>query len=433
MAVSVVSSLKAYSFWDSKYDESDSSGKNILDAGARKWFSKGFKELDEEDQQTVVNNEGYRHGDHVNTKSRRWYKGKLVRVINTSNGFEVWVGTESVGVALSEEEGFFRAEEYIDMRGAKSFEQKAIGSPFKIELKDGMVVSTTGVMIDNLPDLYRDVCTKECLKDMVAQLNERVFTMDIEHNSFRGDPSTKALNVARIPISKITEAMYREADGVAQVVIKDSLNASHSRFNEVSGSIANGYLHSYSIAFVPEKVAMKTIDNTVYRFLGKVNLLNVTYTGVPVNPRAVMEDVVMKSKDEISRFTDNTSDLDFKDFSSSRIEAKSISSKEESLMADDVSLKDLSARIAVLEKENASLKAQLESKAEEEKEDEEEKKKVEAEEKSLVLTIADLKAKIAEHEKILNTPYVKGARSQMEADLKAQVDSVKLPSLLRTM
>lgn len=417
---------KAYSFWDTKHDEADKEGKQILENGARKWFNKGFKELDEEDQQRVVTNEGYKHGEHVH------YKSLVVRP----------------------------------------------SLKFEAEMKDGMVLGTSGVMIDTRPDLYNDICTKNCLKDMVNQMHERKMTMDLEHETFRGDTNA-SLNKATIPISKITESAYQDTgDGHGIVQIKDQLNRHNYRYNEVAGSIKDGYLTAYSIAYRPEKVSFKSVGGKQYRILDKVSLLNVTYTGVPVNPRAEIGGVQMKSNNSDNEFflkMANGEEVDAKSVADSTgaIEAKSkdgVKMDKVEKKADEAPpkadappventapapandslenvLKEILARLAAVEakvSENDTKPAPEQTKADaeapaeekkespiEEKKEDEEPKKEDAEQKALKSDIASLKAKLAEHEKILSTPFVKGARSQMDAELKAQVSAtVKKPSVL---
>lgn len=431
---------KAYSFWDTKHDEADKEGKQILENGARKWFKKGFKELDEEDQQRVVTNEGYKHGEHVH------YKSLVVRP----------------------------------------------SLKFEAEMKDGMVLGTSGVMIDTRPDLYNDICTKACLKDMVSQMHERKMTMDLEHETFRGDTNA-SLNKATIPISKITESAYQDTgDGHGIVQIKDQLNRHNYRYNEVAGSIKDGYLTAYSIAYRPEKVSFKSVGGKQYRILDKVSLLNVTYTGVPVNPRAEIGGVQMKSNHSDNEFflkMANGEEVDSKSVeSSSAIEAKSkdgVSMKTKKVVevkaeesekqvpqapaapsAENAApapandslenvLKEILARLAAVETKVSEFDTKPapveEAKAEEEnkeppaetnkesppseKKEEEEPKEKDAEQKAFKIEFASLKAKLAEHEKILSTPFVKGARSQMDAELKSQVEAVSKkskPSVLET-
>lgn len=173
-------------------------------------------------------------------------------------------------------------------------------APFKPELKAGRVVSTSGVLLDNEEDFYGDICTKRCLKDMVEQIKERNITMDVEHETLRDLKSVDgSLNKDVIPISRITESSYRENGNYARIEIKDRLNVHHEKYSEIEGSIRDKFLTAYSMAFVPlEYKHVEKKSGGENRLLDRVALLNVTYTGVPVNPRANMTDVFFKSLSE---------------------------------------------------------------------------------------------------------------------------------------
>lgn len=332
-------------------------------------------------------------------------------------------------------------------------------SDFSVEMKNGLVTGTSGVLIDSKPDLYDDICTKYCLKDMVDQIRERKITMDLEHETFRRDPS--GLSKTMVPISRIDQANFGIGeDGHGFVQIKDTMNQHNSRYPEIAGSIKDGYLTAYSIAFRPEKVSYKSIGGKRYRILDKVNLLNVTYTGVPVNPRAQIGEIQMKSLSSIDnqlllRIV-NGDDVDAKSVEGSvSIEAKSkdgvsmaeknemVEKKDETPPASDSQpaqpnppaagdtlegiLKEILARLAALETKFADLSNSTKAAEPEEKKEEEpkEEKKEETQEKALEIEVANLKAKNAELEKVLNTPHVKGMRSHMEAETKAQEEKTQ--------
>lgn len=73
--------MAAHSQWDQRYNEADPEGQQILDNGAQRWFKKKFSDLDEEDQNLVVKNEGYNHGDHVH------YASKNIPTLEMANTF----------------------------------------------------------------------------------------------------------------------------------------------------------------------------------------------------------------------------------------------------------------------------------------------------------------------------------------------------------
>jgi chemotaxis protein histidine kinase CheA len=73
------------------------------------------------------------------------------------------------------------------------------------------------------------------------------------------------------------------------------LNKHISRFNEIKGSIKVGFLDAFSIAYIPVKSIMETRNGQEVRRLEKLNLLNVAFTGNPVNTEAKMINVFAKS------------------------------------------------------------------------------------------------------------------------------------------
>lgn len=68
-------------------------------------------------------------------------------------------------------------------------------------------------------------------------------------------------------------------------------------FDEVRFNIENGYYDAFSIAFIPTKDTTIVKDETKIRLLDDMNLLNVALTGNPINPRASVTEIFMKSLD----------------------------------------------------------------------------------------------------------------------------------------
>lgn len=349
-------------------------------------------------------------------------------------------------------------------------------APFKPEMKGGKVVGTSGVLIDSEEDFYGDICTKACLKDLVEQIKSRTITMDVEHETLRNLKSVDgSLNKDKIPVSKIVEASYEENGNYSRVHIKDRLNSHNNRYSEVEGSIRDGFLTGYSIAFVPTRYSyVEKKGGKENRLLDKVALLNATYTGTPVNPRSNMTDVFFKSLNEqdVEEIVDgilNGRAVPFEAESKGfKIETKSTGGKKsmeegeeqhkdskESFVAEKMYKEDMAEmkkymkameeKIDALtdESEKTEDKAEDESEEKEKKEgsegkaengngkkeeeedkaeDEEEKEKVEG--KAIKKELAELKAHV---EKYLNTPLRKGRRVEMKATLDKAMDNVSGP------
>lgn len=145
-------------------------------------------------------------------------------------------------------------------------------------------------------DLVNDIVTPDCMMDMLSQMKGRTIKVDIEHESFRGKSNTeKELNKTIIPIGKITDSAL-ESKGIK---VRTELNMHSKRYEEVKGSIKDGFLDAFSIAYVPIQTRKEVKDGKEIRRLEKVNLLNVAYTGNPVNTEAGFTDVILKSITEL--------------------------------------------------------------------------------------------------------------------------------------
>ena len=133
-------------------------------------------------------------------------------------------------------------------------------------------------------DLYNDIVTEEAMQSMLKQINEKNITLDYDHEVWRDSTSI-------LPVGKIEEAKIDENG----LWVKCKLNPASPKFKNLWGSIKEGFVTAFSIAFRPLKTIMKTIGDTEVRLLEDLELLNVALTGVPVNKTAVMTDFGMKS------------------------------------------------------------------------------------------------------------------------------------------
>jgi len=140
------------------------------------------------------------------------------------------------------------------------------------------------------PDFYNDILTEDCLADMVEQLKSLPITIDDNHESFKDQGEGERFRSFN-PLAKVTSAVL---DG-AKVQVKCVLNKAHNRYAEIKSSIKNGFLHSFSFAFIPIETKNIEIDGIKHRIVNKVNLLNGCFTGIPVNSEATFSNVMLKS------------------------------------------------------------------------------------------------------------------------------------------
>jgi phage head maturation protease len=121
-------------------------------------------------------------------------------------------------------------------------------------------------------------------EDIFKQVQNENITMDIEHEEWYSNDG-KVLQRPKnekIPVAKIVSAELRPRG----VWVKAQINTNLRSFNEVWGSIKDGFLKAFSVAFYPVQKVGGIIKH--------LNLVNITLTGSPVNPQATFA-VSMKS------------------------------------------------------------------------------------------------------------------------------------------
>jgi len=103
------------------------------------------------------------------------------------------------------------------------------------------------------PDLDEgnDIVTTECLDDMVRQLKEGNIKIDVEHETW------KKKDFADIAVGKIVDA-NRDNYGIKVLV---QLNKHHARFKEIWGSLKDGFLDAFSIAYDPIDFDLEEMEN----------------------------------------------------------------------------------------------------------------------------------------------------------------------------
>jgi len=133
-------------------------------------------------------------------------------------------------------------------------------------------------------DLYNDLVTPLALKSMLRQITESNIVLDYEHESFRDDKTI-------LPVGKIVEAKVDDRG----LWVKAVLNKHSPKYKALWGSVKDGFINAFSIAFKPLKVVTKTVGDVTVRLIEDLKLLNVALTGTPVNEGAIMTSHSMKS------------------------------------------------------------------------------------------------------------------------------------------
>lgn len=133
-------------------------------------------------------------------------------------------------------------------------------------------------------DKAGEVIDIKAQQDLLNQILNENITLDIEHQEWYDDDGNilqKPKNTL-IPVAKIVHAELKEKG----VWVKAEINKHIPSFRSVWNSIKDGFLKAFSIAFYPIEQVNKVIS--------RLNLVNITLTGSPVNPNATFN-VAMKS------------------------------------------------------------------------------------------------------------------------------------------
>lgn len=162
----------------------------------------------------------------------------------------------------------------------------AYQEPFQfieVELKGEKRFFIEGFISTTDPDKSNEVLTLKAQQDIVDQCMNGTITMDVEHEEWykEGRQQNKPSNT-RIPVAKIVEAQIK-GNGVW---VKAEINKHSDRFDNVWGSIKEGFLHSFSVAFYPMAAVTKNVSGQILKFIDALSLVNVTLTGSPINASA---------------------------------------------------------------------------------------------------------------------------------------------------
>jgi len=133
-------------------------------------------------------------------------------------------------------------------------------------------------------DKSGEILEMSAQQDIHNQIQNENITMDIEHEEWydeHGKMLSKPKNM-KIPVAKVIHSEIRPRG----VWVKAKINNNLRSFTELWGSIKDGFLKAFSVAFYPTQKAGSIIKH--------LNLVNITLTGSPVNPNATFA-VSMKS------------------------------------------------------------------------------------------------------------------------------------------
>lgn len=273
-------------------------------------------------------------------------------------------------------------------------------------------------------DGVNDLVTEDCLQDMDLQIKEGIIALkfDKDHETIIEE------NLGLNPRGKILESNV-DAKGLW---VKAEINPHHKEFNELWGSIKDGYLDAFSITFKPIEAMTQWVGNKSIRVLSKVKLINVGITGNPINEECKIENVVAKALMGMNNPLDHTShsskskeevENTAKMEEEKKTEAEQEDNSEEGTKSDESSESNETEAKSNLEADVTKLKAQVKElkkklsekeeeakkyKADSDKEDDGDSKESKSGESELKSEIKSLQAEVSKLSKSLEKPVMKG-------------------------
>jgi HK97 family phage prohead protease len=259
----------------------------------------------------------------------------------------------------------------------------------EVETKSGKKFFVTGYISTKDIDLYNELVTEGAMKEMLDDLKTKSIKLDVEHEAWRKSSNT-------IPIGKIVDASY---DGYG-IFVKAEINNSSPVFREVWGSIKEGYLDAFSIAYKALKKVTKVVNGVTVTLLKSLELLNVAITGNPVNPNCRMTNVFMKSLEDLEelKMTEETQETPVEAPVEAPVETqeapKEAPVEEKPVEAPVEAPTEKPAEAAPVEEKSVDITAELKSRDD---------------------IIAELKSKVEELEKVINKPQMKALAEETPA------------------
>lgn len=261
-------------------------------------------------------------------------------------------------------------------------------------------------------DLAGEVISESAQRDIYNQMLNQNITLDVEHEEWYNDdgqvlPRPKN---EKIPVAKIVDARLDQKG----VWVKAEINQNLYSFNQVWGSIRDGFLKAFSVAFYPVQRAGNIIKS--------LNLVNVTLTGSPVNPNATFTATMksalayMKTLEEDNKMAEEKPE-----------EKCSAEVKAEDKFECKECHKDFDSKEALDKHYEEEHKSEPDKKAEDEKKEDkkhedaetkEEEKKEHAEMKSLREEVTALKQEVVDLKAKLEKPVMKSVFTEPEKKIE---------------
>lgn len=171
----------------------------------------------------------------------------------------------------------------------KSYTYQAEFEPYEVINKSDKKYIVEGYVSTIDEDLSNEVITRSGQQDIYNQIIQRIdnatVTGDEEHEIFDEDPSEYSDSIPKV---KFTDAELTDKG----VWVRAEINKDHPNIKNVWNSVKNKFLNAFSITFIPVQGIKKRVDGVWKSFINKLNLINITLTGNPMNPKATFNPVM---------------------------------------------------------------------------------------------------------------------------------------------
>lgn len=181
---------------------------------------------------------------------------------------------------------------------AKSLDFSDVVIPFESKgLKEDGKFHVIGLLSTTDPDYVNDIFTKNCMKSIVNQINGKEIKVvspkkiNLEHEHLTKD--SRIIPRGKVVAGELVEDANKPE--WAAVKIDAILNSHLPDFQEVKGSVEDGFLDAYSIEFRATKYEFKERNGKKYRIVDDVFVGGAALTGRPANAQCSILDFGIKS------------------------------------------------------------------------------------------------------------------------------------------
>lgn len=171
---------------------------------------------------------------------------------------------------------------------------------YSVKLKGEEHYYISGFATTSHVDLSNEMIDDSVMTDLKNQFIGKNVKIDFDHEVWRDKETGEVYKEPKnlIPLGRVVDAQIKSKDGYKGVWIKVKLNSAYPMFDKIWKSVKQKFIDAFSIAFKPLQIVERQIQGKMVKVMKAVQLLNVALTGVPMNPAAKMDAVMMKALNE---------------------------------------------------------------------------------------------------------------------------------------